>query len=92
MSPEEVAKVLNRLLKADPVAMNSLLRGVPCNEVFANDPDVVVSSKDGVNGPFDVSSLGLINGLMGFRKDTVVAVFKTDGGTPWELVGFKAKD
>jgi len=86
MTPDKVVEVLNRLLAADPEAMTALLKGVPCNETFAHDPDVIVLSFNGIEGPFKTSALGLINGLLGFE---VMAVYCTDV-KPWKLLRFES--
>jgi len=94
VSPSEVAAVLNRLLAADRKAMAALLHGVPCNHALAYDPDVVVTGNLETSAPFEVSALGLINGLMGFGTTRgVTAVYKrTDNNSPWELVLFRGED
>ena len=52
-----------RALESDPEAIQALLNfRVECNEKLANDPTIQVGEVEG--GGYDVSALGLINGIL----------------------------
>lgn len=65
---QKVVDMLNTMMNDDKIALNSLLKfRVPCNETFANRPDINVRQED--DGSFTVSCLGLINAIIGHRPD-----------------------
>lgn len=64
---DQAVEVLNRIHKADPSVLDSLIRyRVPCNEELANDPTVQVRVHHEVT---DVGILGIINGLFGVDEN-----------------------
>lgn len=70
ITPEEIVKVLNEALAADPVAMYMVRCFVtPVNKALADHPSVQVgympdASKFGPKGPFMLRFIGLINGFV----------------------------
>lgn len=82
---ETVLRNLNRMLKADPVAISALLKCcVPCNGELAADPTCQVGN-DFANadaGRFTVRPLGWLNGALGIRPNHygyVAAIVRGDG-------------
>lgn len=72
--------VLNRALKADPVAINALFaHRVECNEALADDSTIQVRNYD---GPVSVGILGIVNGLVGINYETdqgyIAGVYDSD--------------
>ena len=76
MSIDDVIEMLNKAFEADPEAVHAVVcNRVPCNEEFANDPYIVCDTSNVLEGPprFTVGALGLLNGVLGFLMDEVVA-------------------
>jgi hypothetical protein len=74
---KQALKVLNRAVKADPIAMAQLAdRRVWCNKELADDPTIQVQSDE--HG-FRVGIIGLVNGMFGTDKEhwgTIAATFE----------------
>ena len=61
LSPEDVLRVLNEFVEADPLAAHRLMETrVPCGQKVVDHPSIVVNEDDGVK----VGPLGLINGFL----------------------------
>jgi len=64
---EHIVEVLNRSLEKDAAAVRALFaHRVPCNDALATDPTVQVGC---VGASYDVSVLGLINGIAGVDEN-----------------------
>lgn len=58
----KTVECLNRAFAYDPDAISALISNkVPCNDILADDKDVVVGSS---GGSYRLSALGLINGIL----------------------------
>lgn len=76
ISLEEMKAFFRRASALDPVAVSEIFKmRVPCNESMANDPHIICGDTE--NG-FDVSVLGILNGLWSRRDMRIVA---SDGYT-----------
>jgi len=63
---DQAIEVLNRIHKADPTVMQSLIfHRVPCNQLVADDPTVQVGRGVNLSTGWEVGILGIINGLFG---------------------------
>lgn len=94
MNPTALQSALNALntaFEADPVAIHALIRNVvPCNQILADHPTVQVQESI-VPWKYEVSALGLLNGVIEAMTGGRVAAKFSD--TPNEigvhpLVGF----
>jgi len=64
---QQAVKVLNRALKEDPKSIRKLMTArIRCNQKLTNDPTIQVS---GLGRITMVGPLGLINGIIGVRKN-----------------------
>jgi hypothetical protein len=80
--PRATANLLNSLLAADPEACTRLLeQRVPCNDLVAEHPSIVVEEQDGAAF---VGLLGVLNGLTWHSGKVVAAVYDDDK----KLTGF----
>lgn len=66
---ERALTVLNRALFRDSEAMNALFGiRVKCNASLANDEDIQVTGCADEDGEFEVTAMGIINGILGAVK------------------------
>ena len=66
----QTVKVLNRALKEDPRAIRNLLTiYVSCGQKLAKDPTVQTVQVSGRGRGYRIGPLGLINGIVGIRKN-----------------------
>lgn len=67
---DQAIEVLNRIHKADPSVMQSLIfHRVPCNQLVADDPTVQVGHSEHLSEGWEVGILGIINGLFGVDEN-----------------------
>lgn len=73
---DEALEVLNRALKADPVAMTALFgHRVGCNKKLGEDPEVQCwDFKKMTHEEYDVGVMGIINGLFGVDKNNIGSI------------------
>lgn len=71
----KTVELLNNAFKADPNCLISLIRNtIPCNSKLADDPFIIVSNNDVIgDGNFQLSCLGLINGILSANNLPLVA-------------------
>lgn len=80
VSLDEVVEVLNRMVKADPLATQDLVNSrVECNEVLVKDPTIQVVRRDTPRERCVVGILGVLNGLFGVHDDGYGAIQVTYG-------------
>jgi hypothetical protein len=79
--PQGIANLLNSLLAVDPAACGRLIAArVPCNDLVAEHPSIVVEDgKDGEGRTSPVVGvLGVLNGLVWHTGKVVAAVYSDD--------------
>jgi len=90
---QKIINILNELLELDRPAVGALIANrVPCNQDFANHPNVLVWPQ---NNGFHIGILGLLNGICGLEIDNnglIEAVFEEKDGELNRLKCFKLND
>lgn len=76
----KTVELLNNAFKTDPNAIVSLIRTtVPCNSSLVLDPYIIVTNNEVLDGEnFQVSSLGLINGILAANNLPLLAYMFSD--------------
>lgn len=90
VTPAHAIEVLNRVHRADPTVLSSLIElRVPCNDAVQNDPTVQVGRAPGddEDGPYKVGLVGILNGIFGTMPNGWgwIAYFRRDDGS---VLGF----
>jgi hypothetical protein len=80
MSAEAAVRILNELLKLDPIATQKIVETrVPCNEGVVNHP-TIICAEDGSGVPV-VGLIGILNGIVKLEdpEGKVVVTHKENG-------------
>lgn len=92
MTAQNVADILNDALKLDPAVLNTLfhIRRV-CGKSIADHPHIQVWGPT-ENGPFWLSFLGLLNGMLRAGGSEEIIVMSMDDDKNMNIVGFTVKN
>lgn len=65
VNAKQMSELLNDALKIDPTSIKRLMSvHSPCSAQLAEHEHINVSSADGKNGPFYITFIGIMNGML----------------------------